>query len=576
MNKRLIYPKNKGLLRIFSQKIHFGTVFWLGFVSGLLALRAAEPLDFSLLRELVVQEGGRKKAFYTFAYEQVLGMTGRTELVVDGQRMQAEELVLRMWLGDRDWSKVPMILVGDVALRQTCGFDRKKKLYSYEELTSNQPLLDRIAEAAAQRARDSRTPLRGQLREASLVAMRLAEFEGITNGSLLRIVPTASGNWAPLQPDQPEFQRMRDSLLRNDSTGFAFALQELRGRLAATLPEQHPAAWKIAIEVAYLLVHPFRWAWIFFGAAAVVLAATSLHWREHGYAIGMAMAIAGAVAMLCGFLARIAISGRAPVTNMYESIVWVAFGTVSFALLFEAIYRSRYFVLGASPVAVASLMVADAAPLKFDPTISPLVPVLQSNFWLTTHVLTITLGYAAFALALGIAHIVVGKVIFGRKPLELLYVSIYRCLQVGVLLLAAGTLLGAVWANYSWGRFWDWDPKETWALIALLSYLFLLHGRIAGKWKGFGLAIGSILCFQTILMAWYGVNFVLGAGLHSYGFGSGGLGWAISYVVLEFLLVAVALWRYHSLWKIPSPDQNIQKSASLPPQPARVPAESKS
>ena len=154
---------------------------------------------------------------------------------------------------------------------------------------------------------------------------------------------------------------------------------------------------------------------------------------------------------------------------------------------------------------------------------------------------TITLSYAAFALALGIGHIALGKVIRGKKPEAALYNYLYRTLQVGVLLLATGTILGGVWANYSWGRFWDWDPKETWALITLLGYLFVLHGRIAGKWAGFGMAVGAVLAFQGVLMAWYGVNFVLGVGLHSYGFGTGGFGWALLFVAAEigFVLLAV-------------------------------------
>jgi ABC-type transport system involved in cytochrome c biogenesis permease subunit len=112
-----------------------------------------------------------------------------------------------------------------------------------------------------------------------------------------------------------------------------------------------------------------------------------------------------------------------------------------------------------------------------------------------------------------------------------------------VLLLATGTILGGVWANYSWGRFWDWDPKETWALTALLGYLFLLHGRISGLWGGFGLAVGSVIAFMSVLMAWYGVNFVLGAGLHSYGFGAGGFPLVITFVAFELLFVLVAFLR---------------------------------
>ena len=95
-------------------------------------------------------------------------------------------------------------------------------------------------------------------------------------------------------------------------------------------------------------------------------------------------------------------------------------------------------------------------------------------------------------------------------------------MQVGVLLIAAGTILGGVWADYSWGRFWGWDPKEVWALITLLVYLVPLHGRFAGWVNTFGLVVASVVCFLSVVMAWYGVNFVLGVGLHSYGFVEGG------------------------------------------------------
>ncbi len=114
---------------------------------------------------------------------------------------------------------------------------------------------------------------------------------------------------------------------------------------------------------------------------------------------------------------------------------------------------------------------------------------------------------------------------------------LYRVVQVGVVLLAAGTILGGVWASYSWGRFWGWDPKETWALIALLGYVAILHGRLSGWLKEKGFIIGVICAFLGVLMAWYGVNFVLGVGLHSYGFSKGGLPYVISYVTAELALV---------------------------------------
>ena len=113
-----------------------------------------------------------------------------------------------------------------------------------------------------------------------------------------------------------------------------------------------------------------------------------------------------------------------------------------------------------------------------------------------------------------------------------------------MLLLAAGTILGGVWADYSWGRFWGWDPKEVWALIALLGYLAVLHARFAGWILDFGLAALSVICFSLVVMAWYGVNFVLGAGLHSYGFGGGGAPYVFSAIGLQSLFVAAAAVRY--------------------------------
>ena len=123
---------------------------------------------------------------------------------------------------------------------------------------------------------------------------------------------------------------------------------------------------------------------------------------------------------------------------------------------------------------------------------------------------------------------------------------IYRSMQVGILLIAAGTFLGGWWADVSWGRFWGWDPKEVWALITLLIYLIPLHGRFAGWVNTFWLVMASVVCFLSVLMAWYGVNFVLGVGLHSYGFTEGGSQGTVGVATLVVLAYAAgAAWRRH-------------------------------
>jgi cytochrome c-type biogenesis protein CcsB len=302
-------------------------------------------------------------------------------------------------------------------------------------------------------------------------------------------------------------------------------------------------------EVPFKHFHPFAKAWQIYAIAFVVMLAALWvkPWELYWSAIGVFSA--GIAVNSYGFWLRMQIAGRPPVTNMYESVVWVGFGIAAIALTFELISRSRYYLLAAAPLSVACLILADSLPAVLDASITPLVPVLRDNFWLSIHVPTIALSYASFALALGLGHVALGNRLFApdAKPrFKTLSQLNYRVLQVGVLLLTTGIILGGIWAHFSWGRFWGWDPKETWALIALLCYLAPLHGRLVGWIGDFGINVFSVVSFNAVLMAWYGVNFVLGTGLHSYGFGTGGSGLLILGIVgFDLLLVTIASARHY-------------------------------
>jgi cytochrome c-type biogenesis protein CcsB len=340
--------------------------------------------------------------------------------------------------------------------------------------------------------------------------------------------------------------------------------------LARRLPEYTGAVAptdRIHLEVFYNALHPFRWAVVLFLLAAVVFAvATQVPAARWVYAAGVATLMAAVMVHVYGFFLRVRISGWAPVTNMYETIVWVALVCAVLGLILELVYRWKAIGLAAAIVAAVCGLIADIIPPNLGAEIRNLQPVLRSNFWLSTHVTTIVSSYAAFALALGLGNLALGIYLFapGRKEaLRRLGLFIYRALQVGVLLVAAGTILGGVWADQSWGRFWGWDPKEVWALIVLLVYLALLHARYAG-WVGqFGLAAGAVLGFQTVIMAWYGVNFVLGVGLHSYGFGTGGRWQVFTYVVAQCAFVAAARWRCRRLL---GPEAGTAAAEGVPPQ----------
>ena len=159
----------------------------------------------------------------------------------------------------------------------------------------------------------------------------------------------------------------------------------------------------------------------------------------------------------------------------------------------------------------------------------------------------ITISYSAFFLAAALGNIALWGIIRGEsergEKFREISLAMYRAVQIGVVLLAVGIIMGGVWADYSWGRFWGWDPKETWAFIAFMGYIGVLHGRISGMLRAFGFVAAVVISFALVIMAWYGVNYVLGAGLHSYGFGAGGVEYVAAVVGAQILFVAFVGYR---------------------------------
>ena len=523
----------------------------------------ADDLDFSVLKQLAIQKDGRKKPLDTVAVETVQKLTGKRSFVDpdSGRRMEPMDVMLSMWFQARDWGQVPVILVNYRPLREALGLPLEKKLFSYNQLAT--PKLEELLKASALKEQRKENLTRED-REVSVLEQRMASLTKVVGPDALAVVPhprELKGAWVPVTkvgqyygPDketelQEKFRALGTAYVQRDPAAFGNASRQLRGFLESLSPSVYPSARDLRHEVHYNSFHPFRKAWMLYAIAFVWLLVT---WRVKNpgvYWVGVAAFAAGMFVHAWGFYLRIVISGRPPVTNMYESVAWVSFGAALFAIILESIYRQRYYVVAVAPLSIVMLLLADQFPAVLDPSIGPLVPVLRDNFWLSVHVPTITLSYAALAVAMGVGHVALGFYIFSpqSKPtIARLENYVYRAMQIGVLLLAAGTILGGIWAHYAWGRFWGWDPKETWALIALLSYLIPLHGRLSGWMSNFALSVASVLCFMSVLMAWYGVNFVLGKGLHSYGFGVGGFTYVIGFVAVEVLFVLFASWRRKS------------------------------
>jgi len=369
----------------------------------------------------------------------------------------------------------------------------------------------------------------------SLAALMQSEFDDRTDpdGELRELQKHLRKARTAYREDSPEeFNRA--------STALIAAAKQFGPRLG-----EYPQQSKIDLEVEYNHWIPLSFAWVF-ALLSFFCALLSLVWQGRAlYVSALACAVGSLLAILIGLGFRAVITGWIPVTNMYESVIFMALGTIVFGLIFELRSGRRLVLSAAAAVAASALILADYCPDIMDPSLRPLPPVLRSNFWLAIHVMSIMLSYAAFALALGIGNITLGFYLAGpnrRGVIRALSKFTYRLLRAGVLLLTIGTILGGVWADYAWGRFWGWDPKEVWALITLLFYLAVLHARYIGWVGNRGIAAWSVVCFSVlVVMAWYGVNYILNVGLHSYGFGGGGQIYVFCAVGLQLLYVVVAV-----------------------------------
>jgi cytochrome c-type biogenesis protein CcsB len=509
-----------------------------------------------------VQSGGRIKPLDSLAREVVLYETGSRTF----QGREPLDLLLSWIAFPEEWQNTALIQVNREDVRRQLGLDEKRKFYSAAELIKN-PILLQYAERMGSRAQSSEPPgaPKSGPRDQELKAVldRLGLFHSLITGQGWVLLPRPMPqSWASLVDSDREgelirgqFARMLRAFQDGDQTGFERAARELRAGVEGEIPGYRQSLKStVYAEATYNKLRPFLFAWVFYLLSAFLWAFVEFKPKKKKLrSVALASTALAMGFHIVGFGLRCYVAGRPPVTNMYESVVWVCLGVMVFASILYKIQKQGVILAVASVLAWLGLVAGDVAPTVLDPSIHPLVPVLRSNYWLTIHVLTITLGYAAFALTLGLSNITLFQ--FFRKAAKEKIFNLnqltYRAMQFGVVLIAAGTILGGIWADYSWGRFWGWDPKEVWALITLLAYLVILHGRFT-NWVGqFGFAAWTAVSFMTVVMAWYGVNFILGVGLHSYGFASGGTPWVLAFVALQlsYVLTISFIHRFRNLRK---------------------------
>jgi len=229
---------------------------------------------------------------------------------------------------------------------------------------------------------------------------------------------------------------------------------------------------------------------------------------------------------------------RPPVSNMFETVVYVPWITMITGGIFWGLYRN-YLLLFASTLAAMGLLIVIKVT-DLNASLENVQAILNSQYWLIVHVLMVVGSYGIFLLAAILGHCYLISCLISEKKDKTLSKLILQLLYLGLFMLIPGTILGGVWAAQSWGRFWDWDPKESWAFISSCVYLIIVHAYRFGKIQELGLSLGAILGMLSISFTWYGVNYILGTGFHSYGFGKGGEIYYYLYILGELTFVVLS------------------------------------
>jgi ABC-type transport system involved in cytochrome c biogenesis permease subunit len=382
-------------------------------------------------------------------------------------------------------------------------------------------------------------------------------FQFMRDASLLLVIPPVADN-----ADQNAWKNMGEALEGGFITGvvdpnaMAYAglghawrlkqpqdFNEVVRLFTAQLDRRFgPDLQKCRAEAAFNHAEPFITSMALYLLAFLLAVFSWLKWpdtlQRSAYWL---MALAFVVATI-GIVMRMWLEGRPPVTNLYSSALFVGWVAVALCLVLEKIYRNAIGAAAGGMIGFCTLIIAHHLAKTGD-TMEMMRAVLDSNFWLTTHVLTIVIGYGATFLAgfLAVIYIFRGTLTksLTRETADALTRMVYGIVCFATLFSLVGTVLGGIWADQSWGRFWGWDPKENGALIIVLWNAIILHCRWGGLVKQRGLMMLAVFGNVVTSWSWFGVN-MLGVGLHSYGFMQSAFYWLIAFVAIQVLIIALA------------------------------------
>jgi ABC-type transport system involved in cytochrome c biogenesis permease subunit len=557
--------------------------FGLALVASLLAVVPPRPAPFDLdaFGRLPVLEGGRVKPVDSVARNSLLMIRGTQSFASGGRNLTADAWLLDVMFRPEVADQQPIFVIDDPDVLALAGLKQSsERRFSFARLAPYLAEIERQAHAAQPIDSRSRTRFQSAVltlfdrlylyfrlrntaqpdgsRLAAEIQARSAPGAAerqrmLAQLAYFRPVPPAAGQPADawknvgeaLRAGSPDpylqaLARLGQSYAAADAAGFNRTAAELGGIVRDRLPA---AVTQAGHEVLFNRSQPFYLGMVLYVLALLVLFASWLWWPDVLRSTAFGLLGAGAVVHTAGLVSRIVLQGRPPVTNLYSSAVFVGWVAVILGVVLERIYRRGFATGVAAASGFATLIVAHHLASDGD-TMEMMRAVLDSNFWLATHVTTITIGYGATFLAGAIAIVWTVRNQLARTmdpgTTKALGSMTYGVICFALLFSFVGTVLGGIWADQSWGRFWGWDPKENGALLIVLWNAIILHARWGGYARERGIMAMAIFGNVITSLSWFGVN-MLGVGLHSYGFMDKAFYALSAFVASQLLLVALAL-----------------------------------
>ena len=560
--------------------------------------------DFDTLGEVPVSENGRVKPFDTVARSALLQVSGRQTL--------SDEMLLP---GEGKDDKEAVVWLAEVMATRAEGFNRKViriddpqvlaqigktpddgKFYSYLEVMGEigedgRPSRYREMIALRQHAeavpKDDRTGFQKHIIE---LTSKVFIIDRLRNLVRPYVVPPQGpdDDWEPIReivsvggaqtqvfseaPAAKTWMRMLTGLAQDDPAAFNQALKEHLKLVDKHVPE---VTFKATFERGFNRFEPFVKGIAFYIFAGVLGLVTLLlqplmskGWHRTLWRVGLWVLVMTFVLHTAALGVRIWLQGRPPVTNLYSSAVFIGWALVGGAIVLERITKLSVATLAACAGGVGTLFIAQSLAKDGD-TMGVMQAVLDSNFWLGTHVVTITLGYSATFLAgfLAILYIILGltTTLLDRRKARMMAGMVYATVCFALLLSFVGTVLGGIWADQSWGRFWGWDPKENGAVLIVIMNAIILHARWGHLVKERGMMVLAVGGNVITAWSWFGTN-LLGVGLHSYGFMDGAMKALVVFAASQMLIMAAALMFPTNMWR-----SFRKQERSIEPGPAPTP-----